>query len=64
MSVCKKCGKPQSEHCVFEAKSMPEGCVCGVRTWGDTVKPICAKYAGDGNENCYQCEHDKACHRK
>ena len=63
MIVCKHCGKPESEHCIFEAgPEIPPGCVCDEGTWADKINPICEEYQGDGTEYCQRCEHDAACH--
>lgn len=60
--ICKHCGRPESEHCIFEALEIPKGCVCDLSTWDEGIAPICDKYEGDGVEYCRRCEHDKECH--
>ena len=68
--VCRICGLPEDEHCIFEPMTMPDGCVCDPGSWDtETVTPICKKYkrpADDAYENayCLNCEHDKRCHAK
>ena len=60
---CKHCRQDESEHHDFEAIKTPEGCVCDPWTWEPSpVLPICAKYKGNGHQNCEECEHDMDCH--
>lgn len=63
---CLKCGRPASEHCVFEPLPLPPaGCVCGIDgSWGNpaSIPPICGHYEPSPDGNCIACEHDKECH--
>ncbi len=61
--ICKHCGRPESDHCVFELLEIPDGCVCDPNTWDGEIAPICGEYQGDGINYCDKCEHDKACHK-
>ena len=59
--LCANCGRPERDHCKFEAKQMPQGCVCDVETWIFLeVADICDNYdPGDtDNRYCVKCEHD------
>jgi len=60
--LCIHCGKTADDHCVFETKAMPAGCVCAPGEWGDRITPICDKFVGDLRYACHVCEHDDACH--
>lgn len=67
MTVCKYCGQPESEHCIFEPKLLPDGCMCDSNTWSSdpsTIPEPCANYIGDGQEYCQTCQHDLACHKQ
>lgn len=58
--VCRHCGIPEHEHCMFEA-AMPDGCQCPPGEWGDDVLDVCPQFVGPGKQ-CSVCEHDEACH--
>ena len=65
--LCRKCGKPESEHCVFKLEGAPEGCVCIPHSWdawGDKIPPICDSYEEIPNlDRCNDCLHDRQCHK-
>lgn len=61
--ACRICKRPAGEHHEFESFEAPKCCVCDSITWEPNEPgPICAKYEGDGRQNCAECEHDQACH--
>ena len=64
--ICTRCGKPESDHCAFEAVDAPKNCVCNVAGWDNPAKipPVCAKFVGTPGQNCDRCEHDEQCHRR
>lgn len=65
MIVCKNCGLPDFEHCLFEPRVIPEGCVCPPGEWKiDPIPAPCDHYQGDGQKCCVNCEHDERCHAK
>lgn len=61
--VCRHCGKPDDEHCWFEA-AMPPGCQCDPGEWGDAVSDVCPVHQGPAQARCSRCEHDRACHQE
>lgn len=60
--VCKLCGKPEEDHCVFEPM-MPEGCICDPGEWSGEINMVCDQFVGDKKYPCRVCEHDYQCHR-
>lgn len=65
---CIRCNRPESEHHAFEAPTIPKGCICEPRDWGDpaNIPAICSQYVRMGGEYddlvCRTCEHDEGCH--
>ncbi|GEM_PF-2811499 len=43
----------------------PDGCVCDPIEYRDpeNIPPVCSQYNGDGECNCFTCEHDLECHK-
>lgn len=43
----------------------PDGCVCDpAEYWNpENIPPVCSQYNGDGDCNCFTCEHDLECHK-
>ena len=60
--ICKHCGGTEEAHHDYEP-SMPEGCICDPRDWGDVVNDVCPAYRSGIDEYCSQCQHDEACHK-
>lgn len=63
--VCKYCGEPEGEHCIFEPGfSIPKGCQCDVQSWhgASEITPICKQFNGKSNRPCSNCEHNEGCH--
>lgn len=61
---CVFCGKPEVDHCVFEAIKAPGSCVCAGGEWSDpaNIPEVCENHVGDKDRNCVKCEHDYRCH--
>lgn len=66
--LCVKCGLPESEHCVFETREIPEGCVCYDDGWDTTkpIPPVCNIFIPQAEQPgvCDTCEHNFECHKQ
>jgi hypothetical protein len=65
--ICIECGRPESEHCVFQAVPFPDGCVChSDGSWQlSNIPKVCDQFTKcDDDSVCVRCEHDEACHKR
>ena len=63
MTKCKHCGQSESDHCTFEPRVIPDGCVCNIDSWFYTeIPPVCDEFK-TCDKYCDVCEHDEACHK-
>jgi hypothetical protein len=62
MTVCRRCGLPESEHHQFE-RVMPRGCVCKPEWWLDDPPEVCDSYVIGPTGMCATCSHEKECHK-
>ena len=63
MYLCRDCGKPETEHCIFNPQEIPDGCQCNPRDWTVYIPQPCLKYDKIIYTNRCKCEHDRACHK-
>ena len=50
---------------MIDERVFPPTCVCNPEYWlkyVDKIPKVCRKYKGDGQEQCWHCEHTQECH--